>query len=594
VHLDISMQEAVAISVLQTSNPFHWTWNSQIPKRPGMTGVHRCSDGKWITLSVLPQRMKAFLDWVREAGLQEVGADSDESFGASVGVARKVRELAALYPRDEFMKRAWELDLMGLPVNSLSDLETCEHLLAIDEFVGVDQDGLDGDLAFPRSPLDGMGTVQIRRAPRLGEHTGEVLADLAASRRKHPRGPGEPRFDLSRSLDGIRVVDFCWMIAGPLGTRILANFGAEVLRVEAGRRAYPDTFPDGETDASLGAFHNNLNTRKKSIAIDPRTDRGRELLLELIATADVVTNNYRPGVMDQLGFGFDALTAANPRIVSLQIPGSGSRGPWARVGTYGNMVSAAAGLSTLTGFPGRSPRGLGVAYPDFTTPFLIPMLVLSALRERDRTGEPVEMELNQLSATIALAGVEWLQYSSSGVEPPPRANRDPNWCPHGVYPTRGDDEWVAIAVDGDAEFAALLDALERPELIDEERFASHTTRKANEDALDAVIASWTIARDKWAIAEALQARGVAAAAVEHLRDALECDPQLARHYQVIHQPSHPHLPITVHGEPIQEAFAYRPIGRAPMYGEHTDEVLRSMLGRRDAEIVALRVAGVLG
>src|SRR5437763_2305921 len=201
------------------------------------------------------------------------------------------------------------------------------------------------------------------------------------------------------------------MLAGPLGTRLLANFGAEVLRVEAGQRAYPDNFPAGHKDASLGAFHNILNTAKKSITIDPRHEHGRQLLLELIAGADIVTNNYRPGVMDQMGYGFDVLKAANPRIISLQIPGCGSRGPWAGVGTYGNMVSAASGLSYLTGFPGRAPRGLGVAYPDFTSPFLVPLHVLSALRERDRTGEAIEMELNQLSATVGLIGVERQGYT---------------------------------------------------------------------------------------------------------------------------------------------------------------------------------------
>ena len=591
VHLDISVQDAVAISVLQTSNPSHWAWHGRIPKRPGMTGVHRCADGGWITLSVLPPRMRVFREWLVEAGLSDLDGDDEQAFGASIGLALKVRELAARYDRDEFMARAWKLDLMGLPVNTMADLASCDHLQVSGAFVNLPHEALKCDLAFPRSPLDGLGTVRLRPAPSLGEHTSEVLSglpELKAMRQRHGT-----RLDLARSLEGIRVVDFCWMIAGPLGTRMLAGFGAEVIRVEAGRRAYPDNFPDGGSDPSLGAFHNSLNTQKKSITVDPRTAAGRALLLELLATADVVTNNYRPGVMDRLGFGFEALTAVNPRIVSLAVPGCGSQGPWARVGTYGNMISAAAGLSALTGFHSRSPRGLGVAYPDFTSPFLIPLLVLSALRERDRTGEPAEVELNQLSATVALAGVEWLQYVSTGVDPGPRANRDPNWCPHGVYPAAGDDEWVAIAVDGSDRFADLLDVIGRADLADDARFSSHAARHANEDALDEVVGAWTAGLGKWEVADRLQARGIAAAAVEHLRDAMEVDPQLARHYQATHQPSHPDTAIPIQGEPIQEAFAYRPSGRAPMYGEHTDEILRTVLGRTDAQIAGLRAAGAV-
>jgi crotonobetainyl-CoA:carnitine CoA-transferase CaiB-like acyl-CoA transferase len=595
VHLDISVQESVALSVLQTSNPSQWVWEHKLPKRPGMTGVHRCADGGWITLSVLPQRMRDFLGWVTEAGLADDDPETlNGAFGASAKGALKVRELAARYPRDEFMARAWNLDLMGLPVQTLADLADNDHLAAIDEFVPVDQAsevGLPPSILFPRSPLDGLGTVQLRRAPLLGEHTQDVLAERRDPAER-PAAEG-PRLDLSQALEGVRVVDFCWMIAGPLGTRILANFGADVLRVESGPRAYPDNFPAGVKDPSVGAFHNILNTAKRSITIDPRSDEGRSLLLELIAQADVVTNNYRPGVMERLGYDFETLKAANPRIISLHVPGCGRDGPWANVGTYGSMVSAAAGLSTLMGFPGRAPRGLGVAYPDFTSPFLMPLLLLGALRERDRTGEPREIELNQLSATIALIGTEWLQYTTSGVVPAPKANRDANWSPHGVFPSGVDDEWVAIGVRGDDQFRRLCGVVGRSEIADDGRFADHASRKANEDELDALVTSWTQTRTKWEAADALQAAGVPAAAVAHLADALTTDPQLRRHYQEIRQPSHPDIAIVTQGEPIQEAFAYRPVQRAPMYGEHTDQILRELLGRSEHEITALRDAGVI-
>lgn len=445
-HLDISMQEAVAYSVIRTSNPSHWAWHGRVPKRPGMTGVHRCADGGWVTL------------WV----------------------------LAARYPREEFLRRAWALDLMGLPVNTLPDLERCDHWQAIGELVPVAHGASATTLPFPRSPVDGTGTVSLAGAPVLGADTEAALASLPP-RPVSSSGPGSssgpaslpptpapasspgPDLDMGHALEGVRVVDFCWMIAGPLGTRILANAGAEVIRVEAGPRAYPD----------------------------------------------------------------------------------------------------------------------------FTSPFLMPLLALAALEERDRNGGPVQMELNQLSATVALIGVEWLQYATSGTAPPMRANRDPNWCPHGVYPATGEDEWLALAAATDGEFGALCRLLGQPERADDARFSSHSARKGHEDALDEVIRAWSVTQDKWEAADALQAVGIATAPVEHLADAMERDPQLGRHYRFVTQPGHPGVAIPIQTDPIRQADVLPTHRRAPMYGEHNDEVLGRVLGLSDAEIADLRSSGAL-
>lgn len=564
VHLDISVQESVAVTTIQTSHPAYWLWNGRIPKRPGLTAVHKCADGGWVTLMVRPDRLQVFCDWAEEAGLalpQDRAELRDRSGATRLGLL--VRALAAKYDRDEFMKRAWDLDLLGLPVNTLPDLETCDHLVQTEQFLEVPDDTSGTNLSFPRSPLDAIGTVKLRRAPRLGEHTAEVLESLDTEAPTSPPGRGST-LDLAHALDGIRVVDFCWVIAGPLGTRVLANFGAEVIRIESGRRAFPEEFPKGERHPSIGAFHNVLNTQKKSITLDPRSPRGRELLLELIAAADVVTSNYRPGALEEMGYGDDVLRSVNPRIINLEVPGCGSRGPWAQRGSYGNMVNASAGINFLSGFPGRAPRGMGVAYPDFTSPYLMTLLVLGALRERDRTGEGARIELNQLAATVSLIGVEWLQYKSTGTPPPMRGNRDPNWCPHGLYPAAGEDEWLALAVETEAEFAALCDVIGRPEVAGDSRFAGHVLRKENEDDLDEIVKAWTAVRDKWEAADLLQARGIAAAPVENVADCVERDPQLARHYQTVSQPSHPDVCVPVQGNPIQKAFARRPVGRAPM------------------------------
>ncbi len=591
VHIDVSVQEAVAISTLQTANPSYWAWHGRVPGRPGLGEVYQCADGSWVCLAVRPNRRASFAAWANRVGAvtgEDLSALADSSADAA-SLGPVIRKIVGSVSRPEMMAAICTLDLMGLPVNSLPDLRSCEHLDAIAEFVDVPHDHLQRTLRFPRSPAGQLAGPRIRRAPTLGEHNREILPARSSLAGRQQTGQ---RLDLSTALAGIRVVDFCWMIAGPLGTRLLADFGAEVIRVEAGSRAFPDTFPPGTDDPSLGAFHNTLNTQKHSITIDPRVPEGRALILDLIATADVVTNNYRPPAFEKLGFGDEVLRERNPRLINLHMPGTGRTGPWSRIGTFGTMIAAAAGLNYVTGMPGTPPRGLGVAYADFTSPFLVPLMILSALRERDRSGRGVELELNQLAATISLLGVEWLELDSSGVTPARQGNRDRNLCPHGIYPARGDDEWIAIAAADDDDFRLICQLIGSPDLTS--RLPTAHARAAAADELDALIGRWTSVRDKWQGAAELQALGVPAAPVENLRDAMEIDERLAtRHYVRIEQPSHPGIAVPIQNTPIQTAGEHRAVGRAPMYGEHNDYVLQDILRRSPAEVLELRQAGVI-
>ena len=403
--------------------------------------------------------------------------------------------------------------------------------------------------------------------------------------------------DELKPLAGIRVVDFCWILAGPLGTRLLANFGADVIRVES--RARPDSLRGPMEAAPRGELtgghylHHDTDTNKRSISVDTQTERGRQLVRELIDTADVVANNFRPGALERMGFGYEELRLTNPGIIVVNMPGNGHRGPWAEVGTLGNLVMAASGMNSLTGFPGRPPRGLGVAYPDFTSPYLLALTVVAALRDRSRTGRGQELHLSQLSATISLLGVEWMQWATSGQAPTHRANRDPNYCPHGVYPAQGDDTWCAIAVRGKDQWHALCDALGDPALAFDLRFATHEARKAHEDDLDTAIAAWTITRDRWAIARQLQAAGVAAAAVENVRDALEVDPQVRDHFHHVTDPNKPEADLLIDGEAIRVVGVDRPLPPAPELGEHNEDVLRGILNLSQEEFDALVVKGVI-
>ena len=270
----------------------------------------------------------------------------------------------------------------------------------------------------------------------------------------------------------------------------------------------------------------------------------------------------------------------------------GGDSPWVAHRTLGNLLMAASGQNFLMGFPGRPPRGMGVAYPDFTSPHLAATSIIAALREVERTGEGREILLSQLSATVSLFGAEWMRFRHTGQQPPPPGNRDPNYCPHGVYRTQGEDEWIAIAVASDDEWQMLAGLMDDA-APDVAALATAEKRRAQEDELDASIEAWTRGQDRWELAATLQAHGIAAAPVENLRDMMETDPQMPRHYQRVRQPSDPDWEIAIDGEPIRFAGQDRVLERAPMLGEHNEYILRDVLGLSEKEFDDLVVERVI-
>ena len=600
--LDISMQEAVSFQLVQTSNPNTWLWRRESPHRPGLSQAMRCRDGRWVACNVMGNRLDTFLPLLDAAGVEH-GLAPDDWQVIHQGdrptwqflenpLQYLAIELAARVTRDEFLQGLWDGGHAAMPTMDFPQMVESAHFRRTGQFHDVEAPAVGRPLSYSRSPLDPVQSpLPIRPAPRLGERAADPPAAPAPDG-AHPNG-AMPRMP----LEGIRVLDFCWVAAGPLGTRILANFGAEVIKVESGMRIDPvrnQPVGGGQYHPDLPDLFNDANTGKKSLTLDLTTERGKELIWELVPKVDVVSNNFSAGALARMGFPYEKLREANPGVILLHLPGVGGDSPWAPRRTLGNLLMAASGMNFLTGFPGREPRGMGVAYPDFTTPHLTVASVLSALRARERDGKGREIELSQLSATTALIGAQWMQFAHTGEQPPRPGNRDLNLCPHGVYPAAGDDEWVALAVEGDAGWAAFAQAIGRPDLAVAPEFATHAARKANEDALDAIIAAWTAPQDRWAVAERLQAAGVAASAVEDLRDMMEVDEGFRDHYQYVRQPSAPEVEIAIDGEPIRFAGEERRVlRRAPVLGEHNEPILRDLLGLTQSEFDALVVEGVV-
>jgi len=609
-HIDISLQEATAMAVMQTATPSQWTWHQRIPRRPGLSNALRCADGGHVGLLVRPDRFDAFLTWCDNVGIDHTMTSEDWEWSLLSAprknnpVAAATLALAAALGRDEFAAGALGADLVCLPVLGFDDLAHYEQFVVNDQFFTVPHPELGRDLGFVRSPADAMADgVEIVRAPLLDEHHTLLNSLPAPSTPSQPQstGPTQANPDPAQALAGLRIVDFGWVLAAPIGTRLLASFGAEVIRVESS--AKPDSMrsqlgPDGKPDLDLGGLFNSVNAGKKSLALNVSTPEGLAVIKDLIAGSDAVINNFRPGAMDRMGLGYKTLRTLNDDIVLLNLPGAHRHGPWAVRSSMGNILMAASGFNLLTGFEGERPRGMGVAYPDFTSPHLLVASLLAALQQRDRTGKGQELHATQLSGMVSLLGVDWMRYIETGLQPPRRGNRDPNYCPHGVYPAQGsehsDDEWVALAVADDREWAALCRLMGTEPLIDDKRFATRSARKANEDAVDDVVRAWTATLDKWDCAEQAQQAGIAAAPVEHLADTYDRDPQLQHHYQIVNQPSAPAIDIPIDREVAQWRGRDHRLVRAPGLGEHNEYVIRGILGYSEERYVQLLLDGVLG
>ncbi|HEY7269837.1 MAG TPA: CoA transferase, partial [Dehalococcoidia bacterium] len=371
--LDVSLQEAVMAALIQTSNANRYLWHGRVPKRPGLGGnVVRCADDRWITINIRPDRFGEFLAWVRAEGLE---TDLTEADWAQAGAESRtpavdslIRALAAKYDRESYFEKAWSLGVLGLPVQTFADFASCEHFAFTQQFIDVADTGRGVKLSYPRSPVADATAVQIRPAPRLGEHSAEIRAQLD-KRRTLSEAPAP--FDPRELLGGIRVLDFTIALAGPLTTRTFANFGAEVITVESATRPVNPRVsvrPPGYADLNLGGIHNVAGTGKLSITLDLSQAEALPIVENLVRQSDIIANNFRPGVMDKLGLGYERVRELKPDAIYLSMPGCASSGPWRDRGTLGPMLAGASGLNALTGFPDQPPYGIGVAYPDFVAP----------------------------------------------------------------------------------------------------------------------------------------------------------------------------------------------------------------------------------
>ena len=412
-----------------------------------------------------------------------------------------------------------------------------------------------------------------------------------------------------RPLDGLRVIDFWWVAVGPVLASLLADMGAEVIKVESSKRLdycrlIPAPVLEGERQAEAFAsraeiidtvplFH-NYNRGKKSVTVDLRHPGAPALLKRLVATADVVVENFSPRVLREIGLDWEALRAVKPDLVMISCSAAGQTGPWSDLKTFAPSLSSLAGLESLVGYPGERVLGmLAFGYADPSNAHHGALAVLAALWHRERTGQGQYIDMSQLEATVGLAGESLMDYFMNGRVAGPEGSRHRSMAPHANYPCRGEDQWVAIAVEDDAAWVRLVEAIGGPAWAREERFATLAGRQAHLEELDRRLAEWTRERAACEATERLQQAGVAAFPVYGLEDE-KGDPHF-RARGLLAWPSHPRIgTMEVYAHPIKLSATPGAVrGTAPALGEHTDEVFGELLGLSPEELARLRSGGVL-
>jgi benzylsuccinate CoA-transferase BbsF subunit len=389
-----------------------------------------------------------------------------------------------------------------------------------------------------------------------------------------------------RPLDGVRVLDFTWVVAGPVTTRTLADLGAEVIKVE--RRASLD-FGDRR-----GGLSGSLMRGKQSVVLDLNDPRGLDLARRLAAISDVVIDNFSARVMANLGLDYESLCALRPDIVCVRMTGFGLTGPDRDHVSYGPTLQAIAGYTLLMAEPGQPPAGFGYSYSDLAGGNLGALAVLAALWHRRRTGRGQLVDLAQLEAVASLLGPTLLARATDGgvSKPAGNASQEAPGAPHGVYPCAGDDRWLAITIFSDAEWERLTATLG---WTFEPRFARRDDRVHHAAELDRLVAAWTRGQRAEEAMALLQRAGIACGLVANAEDLCVRDPQLAARGHFVDVATPEGLSVRLDGPPylLSETPAH-PSGPGPLLGEHGDRVLTDLLGLDEEAIRALRLAGVVG
>ena len=658
VRSTISLQEAVISTIIQAANPNLYVWHGMVAERtgtgglrypivgrgPGSYGEGEFEDGEivfidtqgvtfetadelWVTYLQSPtnQTWEAFPKWYAEVTgddslLGDPWGDSAYRITHNAEMQEYVRRFCAAQNRDDLVERGQRNTDLALPVQTALDIARDEHLREREFFREVDHPQLGRSLTLPRSPYRSSAVEPIARsAPALGQHSAEILQDLAGCSAAEVRSlidlgivTGErTQADVSREtsvriqvtnsgsgdsrlpLEGVRVLDFCWMAAGPLITEMLANLGADVIKIESASGI--DTVrefshpPSGFT-IDTGAFFNDTNTDKRSLTLNLHHPKSRELILEMLPRFDLVTNNFAPGAMEKFHLTYEELSAHKPDVIYASFPVMGTSGPKSHYRGIGNGVTALSGVAGHTGRPDRAPIGIGTLHTDFTLAPIASSLLMAALLERDRSGQGQQIEIAQYEAAVHLLDHELIDALVNGVDAPRIGNRSEEFCPHGLFPAEGDDAWLAVAVRDRREWRELCDVIGRDDLAARNDLLTLEGRKAAEDEIEAALAAWSCTQEVWDASMQLQARGIPASPAETAADLAGRDTGAE---SLFFRYDRGEVPFITQHQPFTWNGARLGTRPSPGLGEHSEEILKGEFGVDDERYVELLIEQVV-
>jgi crotonobetainyl-CoA:carnitine CoA-transferase CaiB-like acyl-CoA transferase len=590
--LDVSALESLVLAT--TMHPVSWHTIAGFPLRPirscNLPNVHPTRDGYVGFMVVTGQQ---WLDFCVLVDHSEWADDPD----LSIMIKRVMRRAELVLAVDEWCQgrtteEVLELaDLLRIPaaaVGTGATLPTMDHLVQRNAFV----ENPSGGFLQPAIPwrLHGVAQPEPGPTPTLGSGVLPQWKPVTGQTRT------------GRPFEGLRVADFTANWAGPIVGHVLGLLGAEVIHVEGGKRpdgirnntCKPMTDPDWPEFSGLFA---GTNTGKRSVTVDMNSEAGQQIARKLIATCDVVLENYSPRVMESWGLGWEQVHAVNPRAIMVRMPAYGLDGPWRDRGGYAQTMEMTSGMAATTGWPDQAPEiPNGPCDPIAGSHATIALL--AALRHVRATGEGILVEAAMLSSALNVAAEAVIEYSAYGVELQRNGNRSPGPAPQGVYPTGepdrlgfGDTRWVALSVTTDEQWAALCDAMDAPAWRD----WTHDVRREHHDEIDAAIGAWTALSTVDALTETMLDAGVPVGEVilGHLV------PELAQmqHRGFFEHVEHPVTGDNVHaGMPVRWASIPDGVqrGPAPILGGDDDLVWLHQVGLPPLEYERLRAEGVIG
>ena len=579
--IDISLQECAA-SMLEYCAAA-WEYESVFIERSGNTpraewGVYPAADG-WAGVCCLGRQLGALFD--------VIGVEPEERFVDPVQRLENKDELMAHVMLFTIERTKEELLAVGvankLPIGAVRTIgELVDHAPMIER--GFFDDGPDGRL--PGRPFPGLAWSSLPRV--LAVPAAEVVAGW-------PRRDVEVATMKKLPLDGVRILDLTMMWAGPYATKMLGEMGAEVIKIESPRAwdnirtllPRVDVVDDPWNSAYYFAEYNH---EKRSVTLDLARPAGRETFLRLVANSDVVIENYRSDVMNNLGLTTEVLLDANPTLVSVSMAGFGKTGGEQDNVGYGPIIEMMSGLMSLSGYEPDAPHKTGISYGDPVAGLAAVSAISLALIKRRRTGRGSVVDLSQCEVSSKMAGVAFAgrRLVGSGA-PVATGNRSARWAPEGCYPARGDDQWIVLSCTDDAEWAACAQLIGRADLAS----LSLDERRERHDELDALIGAWSAPLDGNVAVDVLQGAGVPAGRVLDMRT-LKDDPQLFARGFWVRVPNDKMRPYRKHGVVWRLLEANPMITRhAPYLGADNDDVLSRVAGLTVDEIDVLRTDGII-